>query len=122
MKYREEANKKFDSKVNWSTMIAPDNNKIRNEVMKKNLYEQLKRNMMSDFLRKARNDIIAKRPKQEVEAPPATLSTTLQSQLAQPKGSKSKKEEIQSMAKSKSNTNTRMVPTAAEKQNERKVE
>lgn len=44
-------------------MIAPDNNKIRNEVMKKNLYEQLKRNMMSDFLRKARNDIIAKRPK-----------------------------------------------------------
>jgi hypothetical protein len=63
MKYREEANKKFDNKVNWSTMIAPDNNKIRNEVMKKNLYEQLKRNMMSDFLRKARNDIIAKRPK-----------------------------------------------------------
>lgn len=89
--------------------------------MKKNLYEQLKRNMMSDFLRKARNDIIAKRPKQEVEEPPTTLASTLQSQLGQPK-SKSKKEEPQTMAKSKSNSNTRMVPTAAEKQNERKIE
>ena len=103
-------------------MIAPENNKIRNEVMKKNLYEQLKRNMMSDFLRKARNDIIAKRPKEEVEEPPVTSAASLTSQLAPLKMSKSKEKELDKMGKSKSNTNTKMMSSAAEKLNERKVE
>ena len=57
-KFKQEAEEKFDSKKNWSIMIDNRHNQMRNEVMQKVKYEQLKRRCLHDFMRKAREDII----------------------------------------------------------------
>ena len=92
--------------------------------MKRNLYEQLKRNMMSDFLRVARQEIISKRPKdKEEEEPPATSAASLSTQLAPIKGSKIKDTTMQ-MGKSKSSGTTRGddKKSAAEKKRDEIIE
>ena len=60
-RFRQEVEERFDSKKNWSIMIDNKHNDIRNEVMKKVKFEQLKRRCLHDFLRKAREDLINQR-------------------------------------------------------------
>jgi hypothetical protein len=43
------ASKLFDSKANWSTMIKPDNNDVRNDVMRRISVTKSKRREMHEF-------------------------------------------------------------------------
>ena len=59
LRFRQEVDERFDSKKNWSIMIDDKHNNMRNEVMKKVKFEQLKRRCLHDFMRKAREDIVS---------------------------------------------------------------
>lgn len=62
-RFRQEVDERFDSTKNWSIMIDDKHNNMRNEVMKKVKFEQLKRRCLHDFMRKAREDIVSQRIK-----------------------------------------------------------
>ena len=71
-RFREEVNERFDSTKNWSIMIDDKHNNMRNEVMKKVKFEQLKRRCLHDFMRKAREDIVSQRVN---KGPPILMGT-----------------------------------------------
>jgi uncharacterized protein YnzC (UPF0291/DUF896 family) len=60
-KFHSEVNRMFDSNKNWSIMIDQKHNEIRNEVMQKVKFEQLKKRCLHDFMRKTREELIRKR-------------------------------------------------------------
>jgi len=62
-RFRQEVDERFDSTKNWSIMIDDKHNNMRNEVMEKVKFEQLKRRCLHDFMRKAREDIVSQRIK-----------------------------------------------------------
>ena len=74
------ANRKFDSSKNWSIMIDQENNEMRNNIMRKFKFRQLKKNL-HDFIRKERDKIIKARPESElgdettVGSKPSTAAT-----------------------------------------------
>ncbi len=52
---------RFDSEKNWSIMIDPRNNEIRNRAMQKIKFEQIKRRTLHDFTRKTKDQLLSKR-------------------------------------------------------------
>jgi len=64
---RSEVEARFDSNKNWSIMIDPKNNEIRNKVMQKIKYEQVKRRVLHDFSRKAKESLIKQREEKQRE-------------------------------------------------------
>ena len=53
--------KRFDSSKNWSVMISPKHNDIRNEVMQKVKFEQIKKRCLHDFERTTTNSLLKER-------------------------------------------------------------
>ena len=60
-KLKDMATKKFDNSKNWSIMIDDKSNMVRNEVMQKIKFEQLKKRSLHDFIRKQKEAIIQQR-------------------------------------------------------------
>ena len=50
-RYMQKANTRFDSSKNWSIMIKKEHNEVRNDVMRKFKFGQLKKNFLHDFIR-----------------------------------------------------------------------
>ena len=62
----QKANAKFDSSKNWSIMIDKEQNEIRNEIMRKFKYQQLKR-QLHETIREKKNEIQERKKKKEEE-------------------------------------------------------
>ena len=60
-KYKQQALRQFNSEKNQSQMLSAKTNDIRNQIMQKFKYEQIKRRNLREFLRKAKADIITQR-------------------------------------------------------------
>lgn len=60
-KYKQQAMKMFNSEKNQSQMLSAKTNDIRNEIMQKFKYEQIKRRNLREFIRKAKDEIMTKR-------------------------------------------------------------
>ena len=60
-RYMQKANTRFDSSKNWSIMIKKEHNEVRNDVMRKFKFGQLKKNFLHDFIRLEKEKIIAQR-------------------------------------------------------------
>ena len=60
-KYKHQAMKQFNSEKNQSQMLSAKTNDLRNQIMQKFKYEQIKRRNLREFLRKAKADVITQR-------------------------------------------------------------
>lgn len=60
-KYRHAVDERFDTAKNWSIMINPKDNEIRNQVMRSTKFQQLKRRCLHDFMRTTKDEIIRER-------------------------------------------------------------
>lgn len=62
-RYQEIAKSRYDDSKNTSLMIGADEHKIRSEVMRRNIVQQLKNKHMHDFRRKIVDGILKEREK-----------------------------------------------------------
>ena len=60
-RYKQQALRQFNSEKNQSQMLSAKTNDIRNQIMQKFKYEQIKRRNLREFLRKAKAEIITQR-------------------------------------------------------------
>jgi len=57
-RYRKNVSEIFDSDKNWSIMISREDNEIRNNVMRKVKFEQIKRQKLRNFMREAKEKVL----------------------------------------------------------------
>ena len=61
--YEDKAARRFDSNKNWSIMIKPQHNDVRNEIMRRVKSNQSRRRELPNFERTTKEQILNSRPK-----------------------------------------------------------
>lgn len=88
--------RQFNSEKNQSQMLSAKTNDLRNQIMQKFKYEQIKRRNLREFLRKAKADIIAERGGPGERDAEQKVGVMLQEKAHQAK-TKEEKDEIRKM-------------------------
>jgi hypothetical protein len=66
-RYKRNVSEIFDSDKNWSIMISREDNEIRNNVMRKVKFEQIKRQKLRNFMREAKEKVLNQRAPVDVD-------------------------------------------------------